>query len=45
MVGFEIIGLPHLSLTASARAGLPQRSGDALHTKALQLQEKLESLE
>jgi geranylgeranyl pyrophosphate synthase len=39
------IGLQHLSLAASASAGLPLRSGDALHTMSLQLQEKLESLE
>jgi geranylgeranyl pyrophosphate synthase len=39
------IGLQHLSLAASASAELPLRSGDALHTMSLQLQEKLESLE
>ena len=39
------IGMQHLSLAASASAGLPLHSGDALHTMSLQLQEKLESLE
>jgi geranylgeranyl pyrophosphate synthase len=39
------IGLHHLSLAASASAGLPLRSGDALHTMSMQLHEKLEILE
>jgi len=45
MVVLERIGLQHLLLASSASADLPLHSDGALHTMALLLQEKLESLE